>query len=322
MKEYFKLLGWQSCSLVLIGMLMLRTQIIIPFYQMYFPFTIIPFVDFLAFTFGMVLMMASFNVICSYYDTQMSDIIAKKKPTKAEELEQKNKYRMFWVLAILALAMEGFVAIKDNAWQVLGIGIVFELGAYFYALKYKREYLIGNIVISLLFAIIVFMPMLLEVFAFKNYQSEFPLRIPVVGIQSVMLVFVYFAAFVFLITFIRDLTLDLANVEDNKQKDLITFPVKEGVKATKILLNAVSVLFIALNVWFVYQFYEVIDMVHIVFILVLNIAFPMVYYLVNLNRTKLQMQYVMLYQYLGMVYISLLLTILFAGDIFKINAII
>ena len=317
MKDYFKLLGWESLLMIIIGMLMLRSQIFIPFYNMYFPFTIIPSSEFVAFSFGAVFMMASFNVICSYYDGKMQDIIDNKQ--QKEDTQQTNKYKMFWVLCIIALGLIGFVSIKNNAWQVLAIAVVFECGAYFYALKYKREYLIGNIMISLLFALIVFLPLFLEFFAFKNFDSPFTLRIPKEGMQDLFSLFAYFGGFVFLLCFVRDLTVDLANLEDNKKNNLVTFPVKEGVRPTKTLLVIASCLFMILNIYFMYRFYDKLDTIHIIFICIIVLA-PMVYYIISLMRAKLPMYYAQLYQTLGIIYIALLFVIFFCNDIFKIDA--
>ena len=318
MKEYLKLLGWESLLLVLFGMLMLRTQILIPFYQSYFPFTIITFVDFLAFTFGSVFLMAAMNVVCSYYDGKMLDII---NGNKTESTEQKNKYKMFWLLAVIGLAIHIFIGIKNNAWQASAISVVFIFGAYFYALKYKREYLIGNILISLLYAIILFLPLFLELFAFKGFESPMPIRIATEGIQDILYIFLYLGAYVFLLTFIRDLTVDLANLEDNKKHELITFPVKEGYKTTKLVLTISSLLFIALNVWFAYKFYYSMDSIHIIFIGIIAIL-PIIYYIIKLYRSKLQMDYAMLYQILGFLYISLLFIVFFCGDIFRLDAVV
>ena len=67
MKEYLRLLGWQSLALILVLSLMIRACLTIPFYKMYFPMTIIPSGDYLLFTFSLIFLMAGFNVICSYF---------------------------------------------------------------------------------------------------------------------------------------------------------------------------------------------------------------------------------------------------------------
>ncbi|MBR1770321.1 MAG: UbiA family prenyltransferase [Bacteroidales bacterium] len=314
MKEFLKLLGWQSLVLVLILSLILRMSITLPFYGQYFSFTVVPSSDYLLFTFALMLMTASLNVICSYYDTKMADILA-----KTETLDNGKKLRMFWLFAIIGVAALSYLSVKYYVWQIGALALVFELSAYSYALKFKRMAILGNLNIAFLYALLVFMPFLLELFAFTHYQGETLLRMPASAWQIYFWLFSFFAAFVFLLTFIRDLTADLANIEENKRDGFETFAVKYGEKRTDTLLIVLSAAFVLLNAFALFKFRYFLDTIQIGTLVIINIL-PFVYYVYKLLTAKRSEETVTLYQFLGMIYISLVFTIQFTGNIFTINA--
>ncbi len=315
MKEYLRLLGWQSLALILVLSLMIRACLTIPFYKMYFPMTIIPSGDYLLFTFSLMLLMAGFSVICSYFDTKMSDILA-----NTETLDNIKKLRLFYVLVVLGLGALSYISFKYHVWQIGAIGLVFAGLSYIYAYKYKRQDLIGNISIALLFSLLAFMPFLLEFFAFTHYQSEILIQIPTSAWLTFFKLFAFFAGFVFLLTFIRDLTADVANIEQNKKDGFMTFAVRHGEKLTNKVLVVCSLVFMLFNAYFLYRMFDYMEIIHIVILSLTNIV-PFIYYIYKLLSAKRTEEVIMLYQLLGMIYISLLFTIFYSQNLFTIDVI-
>lgn len=175
----------------------------------------------------------------------MSDIL-----DNTETLDNIKKLRLFYVLVILGLGALGFISFRYHVWQIGAIGLVFAGLSYIYAYKYKRQELIGNISIAILFSLLAFMPFLLEFFAFTHYQSEILIQIPTSAWLTFFKLFAFFAGFVFLLTFIRDLTADVANIEQNKKDGFMTFAVRHGEKATNKVLVVCSLVFIIFNAYF------------------------------------------------------------------------
>ncbi|MDO5759719.1 MAG: UbiA family prenyltransferase [Bacteroidota bacterium] len=313
MKAYFKLLGWQSLLIVFLLSLIIRVSLILPFYNIYFPMTILPSSDYLLFTFAIVLLMAGLNVICSYFDTKMSDILQ-----QTSSLDNGKKLRMFYVLTIVGLVALGFVSFKYRVWQIVALGLVFVGLSYIYAYKYKRQVLVGNLTLSFLYALLIFMPFLLEFFAFTHYQSEILIKIPVATWLILFKVFVFLALYVFVLTFIRDVTADFANMEQNQKDGFSTFATKYKDKKTTNLLIFSSILFMLINAFYLYATSDYIDIIHIIILIIINIC-PLIYYVFSLSKVKRMEDLVVLYQLLGMIYISLIFTIHFSQNIFSID---
>lgn len=314
MKQYLKLIGWQSLLLVLIYILMVRASITLPFYKAFCPMTIIPSGDYLLFAFGLVLMMASLNVICFYFDTKMSDIIGGVKT----ENNSKN-LRMFYVFAVLALGAEIFLSVKYHIWQLGAVSLMMVGLSYIYALKYKRQCLTGNVCLSLLYGVFAFMPFLLEFFAFTNYSGELFVSIPAFAWLKYLKVFVFLAGFAALLTFVRDITADLANREDNAKAGFETVAVRYGEKKTCSLLYIAAAVFMVCNAYVLFRLRNALDPVHIIILIVINIA-PMIYYFVSVYKSKRKEEISAQYLFLGMVYISLLFNVHFMSNIFLGNA--
>lgn len=310
MKAYLKLLGWQSLLLALILSLVVRIGLVLPFYNMYFPMTILPSSDYLLFTFSIVFLMAGLNIVCSYFDTKMSDILQ-----HTSTFENNKKLRMFYVFVVIGLGALGFISFKYHVWQMIALGVVFVGLSYIYAYKYKRQMLIGNISISFLYALLMLMPFLLEFFAFTHYQSDILIKIPASAWLTLFKVFGFLSIFVFLLTFIRDITVDLANMEQNKKDGFSTFATKFGEKKTINLLIVSSIVFMLINAFYLYATFDYIDMIHTIILLIINIC-PFVYYIYSLLKSQRTENLVMLYQFLGMIYISLIFTVSFSQNIF------
>ncbi len=311
MKSYFKLLGWQSLVLVLLLAIATRISLILPFYKIYFPMTILPSSDYLLFTFGLIFLIAGLNLVCSFFDTKMSDILQ-----NTSSLDNGKKIGMFYVFAIIGLGILGYISFKYHVWQIVALGLVFAGLSYIYAYKYKRQVLIGNISLSFLYALLVLMPFLLEFFAFTHYQTEILIKIPVWAWLTFGKIFVFLSIFVFLLTFIRDVTLDLANMDSNSKAGFSTFATKYGEKKTNNLLVFSSVLFILINVCYLYFSFEYMDIIHVIILVIINIC-PLIYYLYALFRVKRTDDLVFLYRFLGMIYISLIFTVHFSQNIFN-----
>lgn len=310
MKAYLKLLGWQSLLLILVLSLVVRVGLILPFYKIYFPMTILPSSDYLLFTFSLILLMAGLNVVCSYFDTKMTDILQHTQTS-----DNNKKLRMFYVLVVLGLGGLGFISFKYHVWQWVALGLVFAGLSYIYAYKYKRQMLIGNISISFLYALLVLMPFLLEFFAFTHYQSDILIKIPASAWLTLFGIFGFLSAFVFLLTFVRDVTVDFANMEQNKKDGFSTFATKYGEKNTTKLLVISSVLFVLINVFYLYATFDYMDIIHIIILVIINIC-PFIYYICALFKSQCTENLVMLYQFLGMIYISLIFTVSFSQNIF------
>ena len=121
------------------------------------------------------------------------------------------------------------------------LGVLFLLVSgllYFYSATYKRQFLIGNIVVAFLTALVPFMVILFDgppVFRFYSLNA--------ISFPGVSLLFIWvggFALFAFLTTLIREIVKDIEDYEGDKILGRNTLPVVAGIITSKIVVEILS----------------------------------------------------------------------------------
>ena len=103
---------------------------------------------------------------------------------------------------------------------------------WFYSTKYKRELIIGNIIISLIAALTIILPWLIIIF--EGMDSHL---LPV-SMWKTMNFFIFSYAFLsFFITFAREIVKDIQDIEGDKAYDCQNIPIKYGIKTAKYVIT-------------------------------------------------------------------------------------
>lgn len=131
------------------------------------------------------------------------------------------------------------------------LGILFVIiptALFYYSFKYKYLPAVGNLVVSLLTALLVFIYWLFEFYHLKSQPDlfveasrSFPL------LNRLVMAFAFFA---FITTLIREIVKDVNDIEGDKRFGCRTVPIILGLKATKLILVFLEVLTIAGLTWF------------------------------------------------------------------------
>jgi 4-hydroxybenzoate polyprenyltransferase len=196
-------------------------------------------------------------IINDYFD---SGIDAINKPNKlhvgttvtaTQALVLHTAFSIFGI--ILGLYVGAKVGIyKLSLIQAITVGLL-----WFYSSEFKKQFLIGNLVIALLTAlvplIVVIFEMPLFISKFKSIvlenQETFMIykQIPLAMMQNLNSIWYFvggFAAFAFLLTLIREIIKDIEDYVGDEAFGCRTIPVRLGVKTAKnitLLLIAVSI---------------------------------------------------------------------------------
>jgi 4-hydroxybenzoate polyprenyltransferase len=134
------------------------------------------------------------------------------------------------------------------------LGILFVLVSgllYFYSATYKRQFLIGNIIVAFLTAMV---PMMVVIYdappIFRHYGS-------VIDFPGVAILFYWvggFALFAFMTTFIREIIKDMEDYKGDLALGRKTLPVTAGIFASGIAVLFLSfvTIFLLYFIWFRY----------------------------------------------------------------------
>lgn len=164
-----------------------------------------------------VLSIASGYIINSFYDSE-KDLINRPEKTKLDHLvSQQTKLNMYFVLNFVAIIVASY-----NSFQAVLFFSFYIFTIWLYSHKIKRRAIWGNITATGL-AIFPFFAIFLY---FENYK---------------WVIFGH-AIFLSLVILLREIVKDLENISGDLLLGYETIPVKYGIKYTKIILFALTIL--------------------------------------------------------------------------------
>ena len=295
--EFLKLIRWQNLVIVILTMMLMRYAVIEPVISRIFveliqvpgaevPLTLkFPWYDFVILVFSTVAITAAGYVINDYFDIK-TDLINKGEVIVGTKIPRRRA--MLWHNILNAAGVAGGFYVSWKAGYFwLGIFFLIVSGLlYFYSASYKRQFLVGNLVVALLTAIV---PMLVAVFEWPflyRYYTQYSVTPPELNI-----VFYWvggFALFAFITTLAREIIKDIEDFEGDKAYGRNTLPVVAGLITSRIV-SVVLLLATVVLLYLVWYFF-INDRITLIY-LTLTVVLPLLYimYLLIATRTRKQL---------------------------------
>lgn len=223
-----------------------------------------------------LLVAAGGYVVNDYLDTDIDAVNKSDKVIVGNTISKKATWNIYVTLSLL-----GLLAAALPAWEIGNVNYVLIQVVsggllWFYSYSYKRQILIGNLVVSGLSAIIVLLPFYYEAMAEDKLYNTI----------SVNFFFVkaYFA-FAFLTTFSREIIKDLEDMEGDRSANCRTFPIVAGVVPAKTLAIFFTLIVMAAVGYLQYSQYEAQDYISLVYFLV-AVQLPSLWLVIKTARAK------------------------------------
>jgi 4-hydroxybenzoate polyprenyltransferase len=174
-----------------------------------------------------VFISAAGYIINDYFDLNIDQI---NKPKK--NVIDKIIHRRWAIIWHMFLSLSGIVltglAVGLQQWYLVLANLACVILLWFYSTSFKRQLLIGNIVISFLTSWTI----LLLFFAFAMPQYAFQTSDPT-SIKYFRLAFLY-GGFAFIISLVREAVKDMEDVEGDARYGCKTLPIVVGIRSTKL----------------------------------------------------------------------------------------
>jgi 4-hydroxybenzoate polyprenyltransferase len=182
---------------------------------------------FLLLVIASVCIAAAGYIINDYFDLNIDNI---NKPDKnVVDRVIHRRWAIIWhlVLSFLGVLLTA-LAVGLKHWYLILSNIVVVALLWFYSTSFKRQLLIGNVVISLLTAWTI----LILFFAFCSPYNAFNTNDPNAA-KFFRLSFLY-GGFAFIISLIREAIKDMEDMEGDARYGCETLPIVVGIRATKV----------------------------------------------------------------------------------------
>ena len=218
---FFRLIRWSNLVFIVLTQALFYFCIYYPLYRVH------DFRRLILLILASVTIAAAGYIINDYFDLNIDQV---NKPEKnVIDRVIKRRWAIFWhlFLSLLGVALT-VVAVGLHYWYLVLANLVCVMLLWLYSTSFKRQLLIGNLVISLLTAwtILVFF------FAFSSPSNAFNTADPV-SVKFFRLAFLY-SGFAFIISLIREAVKDMEDLKGDSKYGCKTLPIVAGVRATKI----------------------------------------------------------------------------------------
>lgn len=296
MKTFFKLIRWPNLLIVALTMILMRYAVIEPVISKIsvvlnggngeaIPLVLkFPWYDFLILVIATLFITAGGYVINDYFDIK-TDLINKGEVIVGTKIPRRQAMKWHNFLNITGVAAGFYISWKAGYFWM---GILFLIVSgllYFYSASYKRQFLIGNLVVALLTAMVPMLVVFYEWPALYRYNA-----LNTVVPPQLDLVFYWvggFALFAFLTTLTREIIKDIEDFEGDMAYGRNTVPVVTGILTSKIISVILILITIAL-LYIVWNFFlhDKITLIYISCAVVLPLLYVIYQLIMSLGKRE------------------------------------
>jgi 4-hydroxybenzoate polyprenyltransferase len=213
--------------------------------------------SFIILCFGTICIAAAGNVINDILDVEIDLINKKDRVIVGQLISVENAWRFYFLLNGLALGLS--ILLRSIDLFLFFLGAIFLL--YFYSTLWKRQALIGNLVVAFLCAWVV-----IEFWWFSSLSLT-------TYWHGILLAYVVFA---FLSTLVRELIKDLEDIEGDKLQGCQTLAIQKGpsfVKKVILVLISFLLILLGLEASFFYVYSASMAFIYLIIALVLPLFY-------------------------------------------------
>lgn len=189
-------------------------------------------------------------VINDYFDVKIDRINRPDNLVVTRIISRDTAMHLFYGLTAVGVIAGTVVAWWAHSWTLLFTYVVIPGLFWFYSASYKRMFLIGNLVVAFASAIV---PLLVAIanadYLHHLYQNALAYS-PIVGELYVWTG--GFAAFAFLLTWVREIVKDIEDIEGDREMECRTLPIVWGDKVAKIIATILLVVIATLIVYILF----------------------------------------------------------------------
>lgn len=189
-------------------------------------------------------------VINDYFDVKIDRINRPDNLVVTRIISRDTAMNLFYGLTAVGVIAGTVVAWWAHSWTLLFTYVVIPGLLWFYSASYKRMFLIGNLVVAFASAIV---PLLVAIanadYLHHLYQNALAYS-PIIGELYVWTG--GFAAFAFLLTWVREIVKDIEDIEGDREMECRTLPIVWGDKVAKIIATILLVVIATLIVYILF----------------------------------------------------------------------
>jgi len=272
--DFLKLIRYKNLVIIIITQYLMRWCVIAPFlnvinYEMQFSEGL-----FALLVLATVCIAAAGYAINDYFDIRVDMTNHPDSVVVGTRISRRWAMTINNVLNFIGVALGFWISHKIG---LLTLGFLFVLvsgGLWFYSALYKRQLIIGNLIVALFAGLV---PLLTVIYEIPLLNKIITPDRPPVEATAASVIFMYvagYSVFAFLTTLAREILKDIEDLEGDNIAGRQTIPVTWGIKTSKAIVVSLLVLIIALlTIVYVYSFKDFTSFIYLSVFIVLPTLF-------------------------------------------------
>ena len=269
--DFFSLIRWKNLAIIALTQYLIRYTLIVPFID----FPSLNDIEFLILVFSTILVAAAGYIINDYFDIQV-DQINKRKVIVGNTIKRREAMALHFIFSGFGVIMGFYLARKVGIWNLGLINLFCASALWFYSTHFKRNYLIGNLLISLLSALVLIIVALYDILPVSEQNA--------INAIDVFKIICMYAAFAFITTLIREIVKDLEDLDGDQQMGYETYAIISGKKKAKNIVQVLSLFTILGIAWILNSQFQA-DLYSFLYVLFF-VEVPFLYFVWKLKKAK------------------------------------
>ncbi|KPK79448.1 MAG: hypothetical protein AMS27_18035 [Bacteroides sp. SM23_62_1] len=248
MLDFFKLIRYKNLLIIAITQYLMRYCIVNPILRISGFELQLDHFHFVLLVLSSVLITAAGYVINDYFDTKTDMLNRPDTVLVGINISRRQAMAIHILLNILGVGTGFYLSIKVG---IFAIGLAYFLASgvlWFYSTTYKRQFLIGNLIVAVFTAMVPFIVVVFEVPLLNRVYREVLLQHNM-NFNIILAWVGGFAIFAFLATLIREIIKDIEDFEGDMAFGRNTLPVVLGIKTTKTIVVAIIIVNVVLLIY-------------------------------------------------------------------------
>ena len=267
--DFFKLIRYKNLLIIVLTQYLIRYTLLIPFLD----FLSLNETQFLLLVFSTVLVAAAGYIINDYFDIKV-DHLNDRKVIIGNSIKRREAIILHFLLSGIGVGIGFILAWQIGIWKLGLINLFSASILWLYSTHFKRSYLIGNLLISLLSALVLIIVGMYDILpnASLNLANS----------TTIFKIICLYALFAFFTTLIREIIKDLEDLKGDEKMGYQTFAIVSGLTKSKQIVNILSLTIIIALCCIMYT--QFLTDIFAFFYVLLFIFFPFVIFMLKLRK--------------------------------------
>lgn len=202
---------------------------------------------------SLVFIAASGNIINDYFDQKADRVNKPNRVIIDKYIKRRWAIILNWTLNTAGFLIALYLSVVLNNWWI----VIISFGAinllYFYSAVYKRKFLIGNLIVAFLTALVPLYVFIYGAYTAFGIDSPFGLT-DTIFLKDNLVPIVGYCGFAFLLNLIREIIKDLADVKGDLLLKSQTLPIRIGISKTKQIVYGLMLIAILTLGYYLYVY--------------------------------------------------------------------